>query len=439
MVRRVRPMVMWAGCAWLLGAAGLCHARGGDGAGGEPEAPSTPGAGVEFEKRKVAHLKLAGDLDHARLVRQFGDELAQFKREGAELFVLELSGDRWRSDIVAEMIRAAAAAGIGVRSGGGGGTDGGAMGVPWIVWLNDPADSRVGTGQAALAAVADRCYIGPKTEVVFDPGQDERELAPPETPTQPGVNWAQVEQDVQAAVWSRLNARGCEVLLASALPTPRQVLWITPAPRAPGQEPGAATLKLVAQAPDSQGAGAMMLVSPATGAVGSGRAEVGAMRLRMDASAAVGLGLAAGQARELGQILAARRIAPRPLVRRELHSDLPAAKERLSKDLGEIDAARERMDKVLDAAERLLRKPEAVKRRSQAGTEALALADEAMRKLLGAEALTAEYPELLRGVPPGQTRVGLTDAKLTLAWTSAFQTRREELTELRNRAARLVE
>jgi hypothetical protein len=303
------------------------------------------------------------------------------------------------------------------------------MGVPWIVWLNDPADNRVGTGQAALAAVADRCYLGPKTEVVFDPGDDVRELAPPGTPTQPGVNWDQIDQDLQAAVWGRLKDRSCEVLLASVLPTPRQPLWMM---SAGSGGVGGPSLKLVAVEPSAaSGSHAMPLVSPAPGA------ESGAMRLRMDAGAAVGLGLAAGQAKELGQILAARRIAPRPVIRRDLQSGLAAARERLGKDLGAVDAARERLDKCLDEAERL-RGHDATKRRSQAGTEGVALADEASRKLLAVEALTAEYPELLRGAPPGQTSVGLTDTRLGFAWNSAFQTRREALTDLRNRALRLI-
>lgn len=386
--------------------------------------PDPPVVAIPLEKQRVGHLKLTGDLDHMKLARQFGDELAAFKRDGVELFVLELNGDRWRADVVSEMIRTASTGGIGSRSGAGG-----AMGVPWIVWLCDPVDNRVGTGQAALAAVADRCYLGPKTEIVFEPGNDARSLAPPGTPTQPGVNWDQIDQDLQAAVWARLQSRSCDMLLASVLPTPRQPLWII---GVSGGGAGGPSLKLVAAEPGTAGGTrAPALVWPAPGG------ESGAMRLRMEASAAVGLGLAAGQAKELGQILAARRIAPRPVIRHELQSGLAGARERLDRDLSAIDAARERLDKSLDEAERL-RGHDATKRRSQAGADAVALADEASRKLLAAEALTGEYPELLRGPPPGQTSIGLTDARLGFAWNTAFQTRREALTELRNRAARLI-
>jgi len=62
-----------------------------------------------------------------------------------------------------------------------------------------------------------------------------------------------------------------------------------------------------------------------------------------------------------------------------------------------------------------------------------------MKCLLDAEKLTVEYPELLRSPPPGATVVELTPHRLSAAWFYAFQDRRESVTELRARAARLSE
>lgn len=374
------------------------------------------GAAVAPEKLKVCHLRLEGDLDNTRLVGQFSDELTHIRAEHVDLLVLEIGANRWRTDVVDGLIRAASSAGLGAASGA-------SKPITWIVWLNDPADGRVGTGAAALAAVADRCYLGVKTEIAHEPADDARDLAPASL----AGNWEQVEQDLQGVIWARLNARAGDLLLASALPFPRQPLWVVNAPAG-----SASPMRIVSEDPARRGQVAIAaMVEPVTGV------ETGGMKLRLDATAAVGIGLAAGQAKDVGQIITARHVLPRPLVRRELRSGLADARARLTREIGAIDAAREQSDKSLDEAERL-RGNDAVRQKARTGVQAASVIDDAMKRLLEVEALTAEYPELLRSAPPGQTPVGMTESRLTLAWAAAFQSRRQALADLRNRATRLA-
>lgn len=407
----------------VISACGACLLAGAP-AGAQPVAPPpNAGAGeagaVPAEKRRVCHLRLEGDLDNARLVGQFAEEIGRLRGEHVEMLVMEIGANRWRADVVAGIISAADAGGLGSASGA-------SKPISWIVWLNDPTDGRVGTGAAALAVAADRCYMGLKTEVAFDPDDDARDLAPPAV----AANRGQAEQDLRGVIWGRLNARAADPLLASALPLPTQPLWVVHASAG-----SAAPLRIVSEDPARHGLVAVAaLVEPATGA----SAESGAMRLRMDAETAVGLGLAGGRAKEVGQIIAARHVLPRPLVRRDLRSGLADARARLTREFEAIDAARERLDASLDEAERL-RGHDAARQRARVGAQAATMADEATKRLLEVEALITDYPELLCGAPPGQTPVGVAASRLGFIWNEAFQSRREALTGLRNRAARLTD
>lgn len=379
-----------------------------------------PSQDVAPVKQKVMHLRLLGDLDNGQLVADFADAAASLRADGVDLLVLELDGDAWRPDVLAGMFDVVRAARLG--SGVNGDRE---PGLPWVVWLNDPTDRRIGTAAAALGVLADACYLGPRTEIVFEPDDDVRRLAPPA----PEVNWAQVEQDLQAAVWGRLKERGGDLLLAAALPLPRQPLWL--ARVAPGDESASPPLRIHAAEPTGDTVGPVLtLCTP--------KPASGGLRLLLRGDAAAGLGLSAGEAREIGQLLVLRQVIARPLVRKTIESGLAPARERLARDIKAIDAAREQIDRLLDAAERA-RGVDADRQRRRAGNECIRLADEAARCLMACEKLTETYPELLRGVPPGQTAVGLSELRLGMAWTSLFQTRRQAITDLRARAARLLE
>ncbi|MCC6322435.1 MAG: hypothetical protein IT438_13480 [Phycisphaerales bacterium] len=370
--------------------------------------PDRTPAAAPMTKRKVLHLRLKGDLDCMKLVDDLAAATGEARKSGVEVIVLEMSGERWRGDVVSGMMPLFKGAEV-----------------LTIAWLNDPPDGRVGSGQAALALLADRCYIGPKTEVVFEPGHDLRAQAPPTT------NWEQVEQDVQAALWGRLGSveRPRDTLLAAALPTPRQPLWAI-LDRSPGLS-GARLERLVAESPSAAEAGRFVSLT-------SGSTERGELRLRVEPAMAVSIGIAESSARELGQILAAERLTPAPLTRAELESGLAKARQELVKDLAAFDRAAERMDKALDDAEKQ-RGVDAARRKRKVGKESLPLGDEAAKSLEAVEALVANYPELLRSAPPGVSTVELTAVRLSAAWHDAVQDRKDRLVELRARATRLAE
>lgn len=385
-------------------------------------------------KCRVVHLRIVGEIDNARLGRDFAAAAAEIGADDADLVVLEIGANRWRADVLRAMVEAVRAAGLGA-----GPDQNAAPPRPdparprWIVWLNDPEDRRVGGGAMALGVLADRCYAGPKVEVVHEPGDDQRELAPVE----PAVDWSAVEQELRAAVWRRQSQRKGDLLLAAAVPVPGQLLWVTP--RSDGEPGEGRTLRIVERDPgrsdgereSSAGATAMVFRS-----AGADAAQAG-LTLRMSPAVLAGLGVVSGQAKDLGQILAAERLVARSTVRKTVASGLIDARRRLTMLVEGVDAAREKLDHTLDVAERE-RGHDAVRRRQRAGSDSREMAEEAIRRLMEAEALTADYPELLREVPPGQTRVGINEVRLSAAWVNAFQSRRQALAELKNRAARLA-
>ncbi len=368
-----------------------------------PKEPEEQG----LARRKVLHLKLRGELDCIKVVGELERALDRARADGVDVAVLEIGGDQWRADVLLGAMKLLKTERPKV-----------------VAWLNDPSDHRVGTGQAALALMASRCYLAPKTEVVFDGSEALRAGAPALT------EWEQIDRDIQALLWGSLKERGRELLMAAMLPAPSQPLWAM-FDRSPTSGPGAKLQKLMMTEPSSA-------ESTRCIAITSGSADRGSIRVKIDTELALALKLADGSTREVGQLLAAERLSPQPLIRAEVVSGFPDARERLVRSLAAVDAAIERLDKTLDESEKL-KGSDVVRRKRQAVPTSVPLADEAMKCLLDAEKLTVEYPELLRSPPPGATVVELTPHRLSAAWFYAFQDRRESVTELRARAARLSE
>lgn len=372
-----------------------------------------------MRKVKVLQLRIHGDLDNARLVRDVATALGEPRAEGFELVVLEVSAQRWRTDVLAQLLAVFSAAKVGAARGE---VESEGDRVRLVTWLNTEA-ARVSTAGAVLAIVSHAAYATSRLEIVHDPGDEVRNLAPPET------DWGSHEQAVRAAVWSRLSARGSDVLLAAAIPSPQQALWLVPR----GPDESGPKLKVTDREPASADgrSGDVVRLTTAVTAMGAG-----VFRLKVSAEMLGQLGLVQASARELGQILAAEQVASRQTVRREVRSGLDAARKRLTDDFAGIDEARHRMDQTLDEAERA-KGQEAARKRARAGLSAASLADESLRRLMACERLTEDYPELLRDPPPGQTSVGVAEQRLAWVWSQAFQSRREELAELRARADRL--
>lgn len=367
-------------------------------------------------KIKLLHVRIDGDLDSARFVRDFAEVLGEPRGEGFEMVVLEVSSRRWRTDVLAQLVTVCAAAKVGPARGE---PESEGERVRLVAWLNGD-DVRMGTASAALAIVSHVAYAAPRVEVIHEPGDEVRGLAPAET------DWAGHEQTVRAAVWSRLSARGSDVLLAAAIPSPQQALWLTPH----DSDESGQRMKVVDREPAAGTTGATRLTTAVTSL---GEAV---FRLKLSAEALMQLGVVQGQARELGQILAAERVTARQTVRREVRSGLASARKRLVAEFAGVDDARNRIDQVLDEAERA-RGHDAPRKRRKAGESGATMSDEALRRLVACETLTEEYPELLREMPPGQTSVGVAEQRVSWVWSQAFQSRREELAELRARADRL--
>jgi hypothetical protein len=111
---------------------------------------------------------------------------------------------------------------------------------------------------------------------------------------------------------------------------------------------------------------------------------------------------------------------------------------------GKIDHVIRRLDECLvlvgndlsNAAK--LRGQDASRRKREAGEAALKLINEAERRLLEAESVMTDYPELLAGLPPGRTPVGQDATGHAVLWRYLFQDRRNDITTLRARAEGLA-
>lgn len=393
-------MLGWVVCAAAVAGAWVCAARGAEPEGGA-ENRTEGGAAA----RSVLHLRLMGDLDCMRLATELEGRVMRAREAGVQVVVLEIGGQSWRGDVLLELMKI-------VRGDG----------LHTVAWLNDAGAGKVGAGQAALGLSAEKCYLGPKMEIVAEARYDLRGLAPEATV------WEQVETDTQGMVWAGLRARGCDGLLAAGLPSARERLWAV-LDRPAGA--GARVERVTAEEPSAG-------ESHRSVALTSGAAERGGLALKIDGAMAVSLGLVCGTARQIGEIMAAEGISPRPMTRDELRSGLGEARRDLERDLSAVDMVKERADKALDDAERY-RGFDAARKKQRAGRQTIGPVMEAIERMGKIERLTAEYPELLRGAPPGQTTVELTPARLSAAWFAAFQDRRDALEALRARAARLAE
>jgi hypothetical protein len=361
--------------------------------------------------KKTLHLRLRGDLDCTKLVHDVAAELGRARSEGVEFVLVELDGNRWRADVVwgiAQEIRA--------------------LRVPVAAWLVDGRDKRIGSGQAILALLvttpppsagleadaplpAAAIYIDPRASIMLDAGDDLRGSAPE------GADLGAADQELQGAAWLALRTRGVDTELAAALLTPTDDVWAV-------ADPGSARLRLTMQRPP--------LDSAATPVVERAGALAGAS-VKIDATLAVQLGLAAGLARTPGDMLASMRIAAAPRALREVASGLERAGQRVEGMLRGIDLALERADRTLRDVPRSSA-PDYESKREKAGRAAMATLDEAAAAIVEAEELLTDYPELLRSNPPSRTPVGEDPEWFRSAWRRLFQDKRDEYGRLAARA-----
>jgi|GEM_PF-1212316 len=380
------------------------------GAAGPGFAPAAAEQPPRSTAKRTLHLRLRGDLDCTKLVRDVAAELARARNDGVEFLLLELDGDRWRADVVwgiAQEIRA--------------------MRIPVAAWLVDARDRRIGTGQAVLALLvaasptageeADAplapapIYIDPRATIELNPGSDLRDTAPE------GTDWGTIDRELQGAAWRALRLRGVDTELAAAMLAPTDDAWAVtdegaPRPRLTMERPplDSAAIPVVTRAP------ALETVS-----------------VRLDAALAIRMGFAAGPARSPGDLLSAMRVTAAPRSTREVASGLGKAREVVSARLAAVDRALERADQILrDVPYRSA--PDYHHKRKKAGEAALQALDGAANAILDAEELIADYPELLRSSPPSRTSVGERPEFFRDQWRRLFQEKRDEYSRLAARA-----
>jgi hypothetical protein len=377
-------------------------------------APRATSAAPARRAVKVLHLRIRGDLDSARVARDVAAELGRADETGVTHLVLELDGNRWRGDVVWGIAQA-------VR----------AVGVPTGVLLADGRDGRVGTGQAVLGLLASTTsagagaggmWVGPRTAIALEPGDDLRATAPDDT------DWERIDRELGGAAWVALKGRGADTELATALLAPDATLWAVP-PAGPGE----GAYRLTSARPVGAAAGrARRVVSVLPGMRGAG-AAAGA-RVDLPAEAALHLSLVQGRAAGVGEVLALCGVGGGAArVDREVRSGLEGARRQV-----EQNAAR--LASVVEGADRTLRdlprpsEADYEQRRRRAGRAAIPLLEGGQALLEQTERIIGEYPELLRETPPGKTPVGQDPRLARQTWRLTFQQSRDDVARLLARA-----
>ncbi len=385
-----------------VGAYTPSHARSEDFVQGPPTSAAPPPRAC-----KVLHLQIRGDLDSMRLAQEFAGVLDAARTDNVEVIVLELSGNRWRQDVVHAMAKA-------MRSGSPNAPPQ-ALGRRVFAILDDAADRRVGFGQASIAFLADACAVAQGVTISHDADDDLRLTAPPDT------DWERVERELHGLVYLAAKDRGGDVMITGVLPNPRGPLW-----SAPAADPGSPWRVLTSK--PAEGTWIQLIPETPEGRVPS---------LRFDSTLASRLGIATCDARDTGQLLARHGLRARPILRKELTSGLADARARIRRTIEQLDDVLRATEIDLKQAARL-RGQDAPRQKRDAGARGLRMVEEARRHLLDAEALMIDYPELLATLPPDRTPVGQDASKHPMLWRYRFQDLRDLTSELEAQAQTLT-
>lgn len=365
-----------------------------------PGAETTP---ARTDVRRLFHLTIEGDLDSAALASDINRAVGSARQDGADMILLDVSGTNWRADVLLAIGQSLT---VEPR-------------LPLLVMLSTRSGTEIGAGQAWLCLLADAAYIDRGAVVQISGMQELSTLSPP------GMNRERTVDDLRTLAWPRLTARAAPTLLTAVVPAPAAPMWTAPS----GEGGSDGWLHLLTSAPEPSEAGAVPLLTadPTT---------PGAWRGMISADTARRIGLVSGHARAPGEVFAERHLRVLRTDARRVVSRLPDARRRLAGDLPALDAALAGADGVMDSAERQARSAgggQISAARTAASRQLLAL-DPLERRLSTLEALTAEFPELLRASPPGKTPVSLSPARLSAAWRDCFQDRRDQIARLRARA-----
>ncbi|MBX3359220.1 MAG: hypothetical protein KF745_12425 [Phycisphaeraceae bacterium] len=369
--------------------------------------PATPGR-MSPRRARVWHLRVLGDLDCARLVRDVSELVNKAESDGATMLILELDGDRSSPDVVwsiAQSIRSSA--------------------IPTHAFLADSRESRVGTGQAALALIAagrgGACWILPGTSISRRDGDDLR----PDEPDD--MDFERINRELQGSAWARLKDRGIDTEVASVLLSPASAgpAWALPA------EPPGAPWRITSIRPPANETQAVRIVTvvPTASKESSGASQAG-VEIPYEVVRALGL---ASEARSVGEIGVKSGLGRYTTVTHEVRSGLSAARKRVEGDAAKVDAVLAQADQVLRDIPSVSRADYAF-RKARAGKDALALLANVQPVIDRTERLMVDYPELLRNPVPGRTIVGVTSGSLKTTWRISFDRRRDELARLESKA-----
>ncbi len=333
-----------------------------DPATGDPPTPAGPATletAHSLRPVKTRHLRLSGDLDCTKLADAFGEELRRAVAAGAELVVLEMDGNAWRPDVARAMSRRLAESPV--RT---------------MAWLTDSRDKCVGLGQLVLALTCGDAFIAAGTRIVHTPSDDLRRLAPEDT------EWDAIAADLISPIATRVESAGGDPRLGALLLAPEQSVWFVPS------DGGAGVIEI--EPPSGNQATRFVLANAA-----------GAERIEITPALAISLRLVRGSSPTIAQALKGLGVRPSgSRGRANIESGLAEAGRRLEASMSDLRVALERIEETLRVtATKLDRRPLASDHR-RAGAHALDQIESAERLLGAAEALTVDYPELLRDEAP---------------------------------------
>lgn len=395
---------LWRVCAAsvVFGLALSCPA-GADGPAASPREPvkadqaSKPQESPQWASLNVAHIRVVGDLDSARLLAAFEEACRGARNAGSDVVVVECAGRKWRSDVLLGMAKA-------MKPDGWNGK----------VLMLVPAS---GDGAASMAMVSlglcvDACFVASRAKITHGESDELATLLPED------FDKDSCERDLRGLAWTAMQSRGGEALLTSIVPRPSCALYL-----------GAGTDGRPRALPEPAPDGAKEpLIRPVSGGE----------QLAIDAQTAERIGLITGQARSPSEVLSRSMIRAKKSHRFEVVSELARAKERMERELKVVDEAKRKAKGAIDSVYSL-RALDAVPRQRRVGVEQKPLLESAARQLESIEKLAIEYPELLKTVPPGTTEIGQDARSISHAWKNYFQSRRTELESLLAKALSLSE
>ncbi|MCB9845789.1 MAG: hypothetical protein H6811_07395 [Phycisphaeraceae bacterium] len=346
-------------------------------------------------REAILHLTIAGDLDSIALARETTDALVA--TTNTDMVILELDGNRWRSDVLWML-------GSAIRD----------CSAPVVVLLRDPKDKRVGLGQLVLGLLATSCVIDPGTHVESDESGDRRSLIPEQT------DMERVERELSGMVWVKLRHRGHRGELAESMLRSAGSAWIVDPPDGPPE--------IVLEPPTDPSAPRFIDV----------RAD-GTVHVSIDADTLAALRLVDDCLPDARRLIAAYGPSSGRIERRELKSQLGHARDELDSVLRAADDATHGVERELDRVDHppddRVVPASAYREAGRAGLNRLAAARSLVEQ---AERLFDSHPELLRTPAPAGTPVGRTSERNTADWRLVFLDRRRTIERLEDRARRFA-